>query len=288
MTPIEEHIVSRVGARTLDDAMDALADQYSHRARRSGVPIKLRDLASALRVRTITTGDLPCDGVLLPQANDEYEIVLSSAASKVRRRFSLAHELGHVILHKLVPETRSIECRTLFTQAESSVEETICDKLAARLLMPTHIFKRDMGSQPVNPTYLRKLATKYQVSLSAIARRCAETCQNRGIAIARAVRRDDSGDVIITNILVNFAPNWLRPDVSAKYDKNTTIGRAFKTGVGCRGWDWFNEPLLRRHLFFVAEPPTNQGDLALCIIARDPVSIPGGISCHYPDTSCAV
>lgn len=288
MTPIEQDVMRTVGARTLDDAVDTLAERYRDRAGCSEIPTKLRKVASLLHVRRITTGDLPCDGVLLPQENGQYNIVLSSAVSEVRRRFSLAHELSHVILHQLVRQTRSIECRTLFTPAENRVEETICDKLAARLLMPRNIFTRELGSGPINATSLRELAAKYEVSLSAIARRCAEVCQNRGVAIARAVRRDDSSDVVITKILVNFAPGWLRPDASVQYDKNTYLGRAFDTGAGCRGWDWFNESLLRRHLFFVAEPPTNQSDSALCIIARDPVSIPGGITCRNPDTGCAV
>lgn len=65
------------------------------------VPVRVFDLARALDLGPVD-GDLPAhiSGLLRPRGDGEWEIVLNRSHSEVRRRFTVAHEIGHFIFHR--------------------------------------------------------------------------------------------------------------------------------------------------------------------------------------------
>jgi Zn-dependent peptidase ImmA (M78 family) len=84
-------------------------------------------------------------------------IVVAATAAGDRRRFSVAHELGHLVLHHLPEGT----LRTLERQADAFAETFLLPEAAMRtVLVP-----------PITLTTLADLKTRWEVSLQALIRR---------------------------------------------------------------------------------------------------------------------
>jgi Zn-dependent peptidase ImmA (M78 family) len=124
-----------------------------------GPPVPVEAIASALpRVVVKRVENLPSSG--RAQWNGAaWVLLVDGTEPKVRQRYSLAHELGHVIWHPLsaqaLPDTKR-------TPASERIE-TACEYFAACLLMPRVWMKRayfDDGIQDV-PSLARLFAVSW-------------------------------------------------------------------------------------------------------------------------------
>ena len=85
-----------------------------------------------------------------------------------RQRFTIAHEIGHFVLHPLVRHDRQHSVRDFSIWHDAS-EEAEANLFAAELLMPEFLFKpRTRGCSP-SLTLLDGLAEEFQTSLMATA-----------------------------------------------------------------------------------------------------------------------
>ena len=94
--------------------------------------------------------------------------------SQERRRFSVAHEIGHILLFDAVvdqPELiRQLRSKSLFARVER-----LCNIGAAHLLMPTVVFRSALTELlPPTGDTVEGLAARFRVSLEAAARRIVE------------------------------------------------------------------------------------------------------------------
>jgi len=125
-------------------------------------PTDLAALGQKINVREIAYESFPGSGEL-QKVKGGYRIVCSSDQPRSRQRFTIAHELAHVILD-----------RTGRNAPRNGKDvERLCDILATECLMPTSEFESRV---PTSLT-LRKissLADTFQTSLMATAIRCAE------------------------------------------------------------------------------------------------------------------
>src|SRR4051812_10858832 len=87
-------------------------------------PVNLSELAGALGVSRIEVRDDFGDG-RLEISGREVVIVLQARASSVRRRFTLAHELGHLWVW-----------RSRVSGLSPEAEEHFCNAFASELLLP--------------------------------------------------------------------------------------------------------------------------------------------------------
>lgn len=129
---------------------------------RSSEDESLDALARKLGVTRIIEQRLPFEGGLFRLPDDELVIKLNSESSFVRKRFTLAHEIAHLLLNT-VPAHRSTK------RTDEALERT-CDLIAAELLMPaedTTEFIRGLGSP--SPENLKVIASRYTVSLQTAA-----------------------------------------------------------------------------------------------------------------------
>ncbi len=125
-------------------------------------------LASALDV-PVFDYDLPEDGRVI-WTDGRPVVLLARDASLERRRFTLTHELGHVVLradHLASP-------RRYATQAAFHSEEVLCDALAGAILMPRPMVKSAFARAPQDLGTIRSLARSAWVSLSAALVRLRE------------------------------------------------------------------------------------------------------------------
>ncbi len=99
----------------------------------------------------------------------------------VRQRFTLAHELGHFLLHGQeqlhIDRGFQIMLRNNVSSQGIDEEEMEANLFAAELLMPRHFLARDLGNlQSIDITddaALAKLAHRYGVSIHALMFRLA-------------------------------------------------------------------------------------------------------------------
>ncbi len=104
----------------------------------------------------------------------KWQIRVPRELSPERRRFSVAHEIGHILLFSAVanrpPLVRQLRSDKLFARVER-----LCNLGAAHLLMPSDVF-RDALLELLPPSgeTVERLSSKFRVSLEASARRIAE------------------------------------------------------------------------------------------------------------------
>ena len=108
--------------RVLEAARRLLDDCAIERA-----PVDLVRLARHVGIGRIRELDIRLDGQLVELGDGDYEVILSRNAPHTRRRFTLAHEIGHLLV--AAHENGSMSC------GDGPTEE-LCNRVAAELLMP--------------------------------------------------------------------------------------------------------------------------------------------------------
>ena len=123
-------------------------------------PTDLCALAQRLEVSDIVAEDIPFSGELRKERSG---LILryGSHLSQGRKRFTIAHELGHAILLRA----------GLSLPHRGAEVERLCDLFASALLMPPEAFLR--SAQPISLSRVFQLARQFDVSLAAAAVRCA-------------------------------------------------------------------------------------------------------------------
>ncbi|MCQ4924987.1 XRE family transcriptional regulator [Tissierella carlieri] len=92
-----------------------------------------------------------------------YIIVLGNdKSSATRRQFSVAHELGHIILHDGFLELENM------TREELRKIENEAHCFATAFLLPKNAFSKDIQLHPTNPEYYKELKKKWRTSISAM------------------------------------------------------------------------------------------------------------------------
>jgi IrrE N-terminal-like domain len=131
-------------------------------------PVDLGAVAGALGVNRIETAQMTEEGRLEQRAG-QVSISLRAGASAPRRRFTLAHELGHLVL---ADPTRDFTAHRMWRQPDR--EERFCDEFAASLLMPRAWILAEFMGRPQNLATVRDLATATGASMSASVVRLRE------------------------------------------------------------------------------------------------------------------
>jgi Zn-dependent peptidase ImmA (M78 family) len=125
-------------------------------------PVSERAIADLPRLQVArSTKPIPISGSA-QWVKGIWHIILNGTESAVRQRFSLAHELKHVLdnpfVHVLYPATPGMKTHDR--------AEQICDYFAACLLMPKVWVRRAWATERIQD--LPRLARRFQVSQSAM------------------------------------------------------------------------------------------------------------------------
>lgn len=116
-------------------------------------------------------------GMLVMKENKAV-IVVNSNHPKNRQRFTMAHELGHYLLHRKYANVFFDESLVFFRDDQSSegkkYQEIEANRFAAELLMPESFLKKQLKSSPFdafddsNQSSLKELAKQLKVSVQAL------------------------------------------------------------------------------------------------------------------------
>lgn len=131
------------------------------RAGTDGPPTDLSAVAERLRVERCYPESLPVAGELR-RNGDGLVIAYASGLPAGRRRFTIAHELGHAFFEQTGPNC----------PRRGAELERICDLFAVELLMPEQL-TREHVRRP-EPKSVFDIATQFEVSVSAAMYRFTE------------------------------------------------------------------------------------------------------------------
>ena len=133
------------------------------------------------------------DGMLAAnKKRDKWMILYNSAvSSEGRKRFTVAHEFGHYLLHRHQQEEFACGTGDIETKGGGKGSRDIekeADDFATTLLMPLDDFRRQVDGETVSFELLGHCADRYGVSLTAAAIRWLEIAPERAVLVAS---RDD-------------------------------------------------------------------------------------------------
>lgn len=144
------------------------------------VPVDLNKIARLANANVEIADLKPGLSGFAYQKNGMKFIGVSTADGTERQRFTLAHELGHLFLHKddaMRYDQGLMMLRNEHSSDGTDIKEIEANRFAAELLMPEEELRRDLAESPsidfmvdssMTKKYVKKLAEKYQVSPRAM------------------------------------------------------------------------------------------------------------------------
>ena len=162
---------------------EALADCIVSHFPDIEIPIPLERIAEAVGiVEVIAQTTDGFEGVLITDGSKTKGSIAYNDLSRLeRRRFTIAHELGHFVLplHGAGAQCVKADMGVLASKDANRAREAEANRFAASLLMPKSLFQRDirrLGSPETE--HIVKLAGDYEVSKEAAARRYTDLCDH--------------------------------------------------------------------------------------------------------------
>lgn len=108
-------------------------------------------------------------GVTITRPDGKHIITVNSLESEARQRFTICHEIAHIILglpssHQTVPS---------WSFAKRDVNEVMCDIFAAELLMPYKLWNNEVPNDEPSVEVIEFMSTQFKCSFPAAASRYA-------------------------------------------------------------------------------------------------------------------
>jgi len=132
-------------------------------------PIPVEQIAEKMNIQISYAPSSEYSGMLI-RKGDGALMGINSDESPARRRFTIAHELGHFFLEKNTAVT--IDYRDNGNRPDKTIQEKHADDFAANLLMPKNFltvdFKKIFENTQDRGSLLLQLAERYQVSQEAM------------------------------------------------------------------------------------------------------------------------
>ena len=173
-------LLAATGTRSIRDAIPLCVAELRRKAVDRGLegaispPYDPVALAQMLGVDEVRRKSLTCDGRIV-RNGDRLVIEIDEQSSRSRRaRFTLAHEVGHLILWQSAGAVRAVHARTNGVPSEV---ERLCDMLAAEVLVPEDDLRRLLKGRTGRPPAARavwQVAEKFKTSLRFAVTRLQE------------------------------------------------------------------------------------------------------------------
>ena len=182
------------------DQIDAVAEQVREHWQLGVNPLPdLIDLLESKGILVIISQEEQADKFdgLMAHIDDQPVIVISDCWPGCRQRFTLAHELGHLILHGLLPEDID--------------EEKACNRFASAFLLPAHEVFQHFGETRSYIEFQELYLLKHEYGLSMQA--CLYRIADLGV-ISKSKRKQ---------IFMHFSKSgWRKLEPGAPYPKERT------------------------------------------------------------------
>ena len=207
----------------------SMAKSLVGRSRIAQPPIDPAQLAKLQGVqRIILSSSLSGSGRLV-RIGPELAIVLNKSESRERRNFTCCHEIAHTFALQGSAEklraSGSIECD------QSSVEEDLCDRAAAEMLMPECLFRRHAETLEPSIDSVLSLSKSFGASIRAtMVRLGALSCWRAVFSVWRFAATLGSAKRLRVAWSVRPAPLRCFVPRHASVDPTSSIYATFVTG----------------------------------------------------------
>ncbi|MHA4895776.1 ImmA/IrrE family metallo-endopeptidase [Pedobacter sp. PWIIR3] len=137
------------------------------------LPIEPEQCAKRLNVNVHSSQlDDDISGIFVAE-DDVYYIIYNEFENIQRRRFTIAHELGHFLLHKnsklFVDRKQNALYRNSNSSTGESIKEREANAFAAALLMPKSYIEDELAKLSIDDDIIEKLANNFNVSKMAMS-----------------------------------------------------------------------------------------------------------------------
>ncbi len=135
----------------------------------SEIPVRIGELAKAFGIEVkVSTLDVGISGMILPIASG-FKILINKHEPEHRRRFTLAHELAHFLLHRDLIGS-GISDNVLYRSQLSDAREAEANRLASDILMPAEKVKEIRSEISVSKLAdaVSLMASRFKVSEEAM------------------------------------------------------------------------------------------------------------------------
>lgn len=224
------------GERTALNAARTALEALIPRSSESAIPVQVETAAKYVGIEHVIEVEMTgCDGLLSSTPSGAYVASIRKGQGDVRKRFTLAHEIGHAIVYRSIGSQRTSgdgEMRCGAQTSDERDEERLCDLLAAELLMPREQLVRTIAETGVCAETVPEIAQRFGVSLQAVSRKLTEVVPyDIGLALWSA--SDDNARVF---------PKWyVTKKGTLRLEHAIQVG---EPGSACfsdemvRGWRW--------------------------------------------------
>lgn len=172
-----------------------------------GIPIVSIDVASRIGAFSYATDD------------DRAFMVVERNSSAVRERFSLAHELGHLVMHKTLNQN-FLEDKPLFKRVEEQA-----NNFAGAFLMPAETFSREFYSPSISS--LISMKKRWKVSISAMTMRAHSLgliTDNQKVYVFRQLAKNGKHREPLDDVIRKEESSFLRRAISL-LEENRILSR---------------------------------------------------------------
>lgn len=167
---------------SLSGAITIISKKLLTESKNYKFPISLNNLTKYLNIKTVLNNSLENDALLFIK-NENYTIEFNNSKNWRRQRFTIAHEIFHVILFDLFSDTVD------FNNVDLKTIEYICNMGASEILVPNAEIKKDILNKKITLDLIEKLVEKYMVSYSVIFRKINQLYPETSIYIWRKFAR---------------------------------------------------------------------------------------------------
>lgn len=141
--------------------------------------VSIEDIIYALNIPLKYSKLTNCDGRIIHGDGKSLIVVNDNIGFETRRNFTLAHELGHYLMHRAdliqhLDDSASLAWFDTKNKTRISQQEIEANTFAAEILLPSHLFKEEVFKQPFDPGLIREISDKYNVSRSSVIYRFIE------------------------------------------------------------------------------------------------------------------
>lgn len=126
------------------------------------------------------------EGMLARDPNDHevWGIAYNGKSRPERQRFTIAHELGHFVLHRSQQQKFNCDKQSVHTGIDTLRDiEREADDFASNLLMPGDLLRSWISNQRIDFRVLGDIAKRFQVSLEALCIRYIKFTTERAILV---------------------------------------------------------------------------------------------------------
>jgi len=150
------------------------AREFIRQAGVDSVPVDLDRYLGVIKAKCMVVDDLDDEEAgQTTMIAGRHCLFINGRHSRERQRFTIVHEVAHIVLNLPSLHQQKIGVPSLYSYARRPQEEILCDVFAAECLLPSTFFTRDVNRLPMGFESIEGLAARYEASLTSTGSRFA-------------------------------------------------------------------------------------------------------------------